>query len=90
MLRLIAGPVGLVLCGVIVALVVAYLCNARGRWLAAIALVAVPTTFVGILIHDLLDLDVGLSPLTSTLVVVSTTTGVVAGLIATLFATRAT
>ncbi|MEM6987549.1 MAG: hypothetical protein AAF499_13540 [Pseudomonadota bacterium] len=83
-----AGPVGFVLCGALAAVVVAYLCGARGRWLVGLGLLSIPTSFLGILIHDLLDLDVGLSPLASTLLIVATTSGVVAGLVAALFANK--
>lgn len=83
-----AGPTALLFCGVLSALLVGYLCNARGRWLFAVAALAVPLTFVGILLHDLLDLDAGLSSFASTILVISTTTGVGAGLLASLFANK--
>lgn len=90
MVRLIGatGPIGLVLFGLAAALIIGYLCGARRYWLIAVALMSIPLTFVGILIHDVMDLDIGLSPLASTLVVVCTTTGCGAGLTAALFANK--
>ncbi len=89
-MRLIAfsGPFGLLFFGVAAALTVGYLCGARRVLLIAVGLMAVPLTFVGIVIHDLLDLNIGLSPLTTTVIVVSTITGACAGLVASLWPSR--
>ncbi len=86
-MRIIAlsGPVGLLVCGVAAALLVAFLCGADKRKLIAVSLLALPLTFVGILIHDALDLDIGISPLASTLTVITTLTGAAAGLVTSLW-----
>lgn len=86
-MRIIAlsGPFGLLICGVAAALLVAFLCGAATRQRVVVSLLALPLTFVGILIHDALDLDIGISPLASTVIVVTTLTGAVAGLVTTLW-----
>lgn len=73
------GPAGLVLVGVGAALAVAWVTGSRGPRLLLHAAIAVPVSFVGLLVHDLMDNTLGLGNLESTLLVIACTTGVVAG-----------
>ena len=73
------GPLGFLLVGVLSALIVARLTGSRGAALGLHALVAVPCSFLGLFIHDMMDNTLGLGNLESTLLVIACTTGVIAG-----------
>ena len=73
------GPVGFLLVGISAALIVARLTGSRGVSLGLHALIAVPSSFFGLFIHDMMDNTLGLGNMESTLLIIACTTGVIAG-----------
>lgn len=75
------GPIGFVLVGVLSAVVVAWITGSRGASLGVHALIAIPTSFLGLFVHDLMDNTLGMGNLESTLLIIACTTGVISGAI---------
>lgn len=90
MLRLfkVLGPLGFLLVGVLSALITAWLTGSRGASLGLHALLAIPASFLGLFIHDMMDNTLGLGNLESTLLVIACTAGVISGAINTIWLQR--
>lgn len=74
------GPLGFLLVGVLSAVAIARLTGSRGAAALGLhALIAVPSSFIGLFIHDMMDNTLGLGNMESTLLVIACTTGVIAG-----------
>ena len=73
------GPLGFLLVGILSAVIIARLTGSRGAGLGLHALIAVPSSLLGLFIHDLMDNTLGLGNLESTLLIIACTAGVIAG-----------
>ncbi len=82
------GPVGFVIVGLTAALVVARLTGSRGKDLIPHAFIAVPSSFFGLFVHDMMDNTLGMGNLESTLFVIACTAGLVAGAVNALWLQR--
>jgi len=70
------GPFSFLIIAILSAISVAYLMGARDRQLLPSALLAIPLTFAGILLHDVIDNTFGMSNFDSTALVVAITSAV--------------
>ncbi len=84
----ILGPVGFLLVGICSALVIAWLTGSRGYKLLLHAAIAVPTSFIGLFLHDQMDNTMGLGNMQSLILVIACTSGVIAGAINTIWLHR--
>jgi|GEM_PF-4486428 len=73
------GPVGFVLVGMLSAVSVAWLTGSRGVGLVLHAVIAIPASFIGLFVHDLMDNTLGMGNLESSLLIIACTTGLISG-----------